>query len=129
MNDANTRIQTPLAKARGFGSAKSGVDHWIKQRLTALANIGLVTWFIYALISLPLNDYNVVYSWVQSPVNAVLLILLIISVFKHAVLGSEVIIEDYVHHKGFKFFKLVAIKFTYFALGVACIFSILKIAL
>lgn len=122
-------IQSPLARARGLGSAKDGTGHWIKQRLTAVANIFLVLWVIGSLVALPLGEYDTVTQWLAKPWNAILMILAVISVFTHAVLGSEVIIEDYVHHKGFKIFKLVAVKFVYFALAVACIFSILKIAL
>ena len=129
MADQHESIRTPLAKARNHGSAKSGTDHWIKQRITAISNIFLVLWVIYALMSLPLAQYDTVTQWLAQPWNAILMILAVISVFKHAVLGSEVIIEDYVHNKPFKIIKLLSVKFLYFALAVACIFSVLKIAL
>lgn len=125
----NERIQSPLAKAKGLGSAKDGTGHWIKQRLTAVSNIFLLLWVIGSLTALPLGEYDTMTQWLAKPWNAILMILAVISIFTHAVLGSEVIIEDYVHHKGFKLLKLVAVKFIYFALAVACIFSILKIAL
>lgn len=128
MSDRET-IQSPLAKARGLGSAKDGTAHWIKQRLTAVANVFLVLWVIGSLVALPLGEYDTVTQWLAKPWNAILMVLTVISVFTHAVLGSEVIIEDYVHNKPFKIFKLVAVKFVYFALAVACIFSILKVAL
>ena len=35
----NGDLRTPLARARGLGSAKSGVTHWWAQRLTAIALI------------------------------------------------------------------------------------------
>jgi len=57
------------------------------------------------------------------------MILAIISTFYHAMLGSQVVTEDYIHHEGFKMFKLIGQKLFFFGLGVACVFSILKIAL
>ena len=127
-NHKNESIRSPLAKARGLGSAKEGVEHWIRQRITAVANLFLVLWLCFSFLSLPLMNYDTVTQWLSAPHNAILMILAVISVFSHAVLGSEVIIEDYVHNKGFKIFKLLAVKFIYFGLGVACIFSILKIS-
>ena len=129
MAEKKGNIQSPLARARGLGSAKDGTGHWIKQRFTALANIFLVLWAVGALVTLPLQEYDTVTQWLSAPHNAILMILTVISVFTHAVLGSEVIIEDYVHYKPLKIFKLVAVKLVYFALAIACIFSILKIAL
>jgi len=43
-------LSTPLAKARGLGSAKSGTHHWIAQRLTAIALIPLSLWFVLSLV-------------------------------------------------------------------------------
>ena len=42
-------LRTPLARARGLGSAKEGVHHWWAQRLTAVALIPLVVWFAISL--------------------------------------------------------------------------------
>ena len=44
--------RTPLARARGLGSAKSGVGHWWAQRITAIALIPLVVWFAISLVML-----------------------------------------------------------------------------
>lgn len=128
-DEKNKTIQTDLGRAKGLGSAKDGTRHWMHQRLTALANIFLVLWLINSLIALPLTSHDIVTQWLAQPHNAILMILTVISVFTHAVLGSEVIIEDYVHYKPLKIFKLVALKLVYFALAIACVFSILKVAL
>ena len=40
---ADMSLRTPLAKVRGLGSAKEGTDHFWKQRVTAVANIFLVS--------------------------------------------------------------------------------------
>lgn len=125
----NTGMKAPLARARGLGSAGHGSDHWMKQRITAIANIPLVIWFVFSVVSLRGASHAEFTGWLAEPVNAVLAILFIVSTFYHAKLGAQVVTEDYIHHEGFKFVKLIGQKLFFFALGVACIFSILKIAL
>ena len=49
MND----LRTPLARAKGLGTAKEGVGHWWTQRLSSLLLIPLVLWFGFAVASLP----------------------------------------------------------------------------
>jgi succinate dehydrogenase / fumarate reductase membrane anchor subunit len=65
----------------------------------------------------------------SEPLNAICMILFVISSFYHAVLGSQVVIEDYIHHEGFKIFKLLGQRLLFFAMGVASIFSVLQVAL
>jgi succinate dehydrogenase / fumarate reductase membrane anchor subunit len=36
--------RTPLKRVRGMGSAKSGVEHWWRQRITAVVLVILVPW-------------------------------------------------------------------------------------
>lgn len=121
-------IKTPLARARGLGSARDGVEHWFQQRVTAIANIPLVIWFVYSVVDLAGADYATFTNWLQQPLNAILMILFIISTFYHAKLGTQVVVEDYIHDEGFKIVKLIGMKLFFFGIGVACIFSILKIA-
>jgi succinate dehydrogenase / fumarate reductase membrane anchor subunit len=89
----------PLAKARGLGSAKEGVHHWYAQRASALLLILLVGWLIYAGLALSGADYETARAFVAQPVNAAFLILLVVSLLYHAVLGLQVVIEDYVHSR------------------------------
>lgn len=88
----------PLARARGHGSAKEGVHHWYAQRASALLLILLVGWLVYASIVLAGSDYSAAREFVSRPVNAAFLSVLIISLLYHAVLGLQVVIEDYVHN-------------------------------
>ncbi|MBX2833901.1 MAG: succinate dehydrogenase, hydrophobic membrane anchor protein [Micavibrio sp.] len=125
----NEGMKTPLARARGLGAAGHGSDHWMKQRITAIANIPLVLWFVWNVVQYHNADYATFTAWLAQPVNAVLMILLVISIFYHAVLGLQVVIEDYIHCEAFKIFKLIGLKLFFGAIAIACIFSILKIAL
>ena len=43
-------MRTPLGKVRGLGSAKEGTDHFWRQRLTAVANVPLIIFFILFLV-------------------------------------------------------------------------------
>lgn len=121
-------MKSKMAQAKGLGASGEGTGNWMSIRITALANIPLVLWFVFSMAGLKGAFYAVFIAWVSSPLNAILLILLVISVFYHAVLGSREIVEDYIHHEGFKLFKIIATRLFFFALGIACIFSILKIA-
>jgi succinate dehydrogenase / fumarate reductase membrane anchor subunit len=91
-------MTNPLARARGHGSAKGGVHHWLAQRVTAVFLVFLAAWLAYAVFALAGADYTAARAFVASPLNAALLILLVISMLYHAMLGLQVVIEDYVHH-------------------------------
>lgn len=121
-------LKTPLSRARGLGSARDGVSHWMHQRVTAVANIPLVLWFVWSIVHLKGASHIEFTTWLAQPLNAILMILLVLSVFYHAALGTQVIAEDYIHHEGLKIIKLIGIKLFFIVTGVACIFSILKIA-
>ncbi|HEX6145001.1 MAG TPA: succinate dehydrogenase, hydrophobic membrane anchor protein [Geminicoccaceae bacterium] len=121
-------LQTAIGKVRGLGSARDGTDHWKMQRLTALSNLLLVTWLVFSLASLDGTDYLTVRAWLASPIAAILMILLVISVFYHARLGLQVVVEDYVHHEGARIASLAAIQLLTFGLGIACIVAILMVA-
>lgn len=118
---------TGIGRVRGLGSAKSGAHHWWLQRVTAAANILLLSWFVVSIFRLPAHDYKTVVEWLRGPLVAVPLILLAINVFWHLRLGLQVVLEDYEKDET-KILGLIFINF--FAVGGAAlaIFSILKIA-
>ena len=120
-------LRTPLARARGLGSAHSGVHHWWAQRLTAIALIPLVVWFAISLVMMSGAEYEVVRAWIGSPIVMVLLILTIAVGLHHAQLGIQVVIEDYVHSDGWKLALIVAVRFLAVFFGLAAIVAILRI--
>ncbi len=121
-------LRTPLGRVRGLGSAKSGTHHFWMQRVTAVALIPLTLWFIYAVMSLLGADHATVSAWMQSPVNAVLMVLLIVATFHHMQLGLQVVIEDYIHGEGIKIASLMIMKGGSLVLGIAATFAVLKVA-
>ena len=122
-------LRTPLARVRGLGSAKEGTAHWWAQRLTAIALVPLLLWFVVSLIVMTGAEHRATTEWLQNPVSAVLMLLLILAGFHHAQLGMQVVIEDYVGSEWLKLTLVTAVKFAAVALGLWAAFSVLKIAL
>jgi succinate dehydrogenase / fumarate reductase membrane anchor subunit len=130
---ANDKIakdfQNPLKRARGLGSAQSGVGHWWTQRLTAAALVVLVLWFVATVLCLLHADYATAHASIAKPWNAILLIAFIITVFWHAALGLQVVIEDYVHTRWKEVTSIVVIKFLAVLGALAGVLAVLRIAL
>lgn len=122
-------LRTPLARARGLGSAKSGTHHWIAQRLTAIALIPLSLWFVFSLVCMTDMNYQEAIDWIRSPMVAILLLFFIIALFHHAQLGVQVVIEDYIECKVMKITGLVVLKLISFFAGLAAATAVLKIYL
>jgi len=122
-------LKGPLARAKGLGSAGEGSEHWFMQRVTAISNLILMIWLLSSVVTnIAGADHAEFTAWLSMPINAILMILSVISIFYHAALGCQVIAEDYIHNEALKFIKLIGIKLFFFGTAVACIFSILKIA-
>ncbi|MCH4152935.1 MAG: succinate dehydrogenase, hydrophobic membrane anchor protein [Sphingobium sp.] len=119
---------TSIGRVRGLGSAKSGTHHWIVQRFTAVGNLLLVLWFMVSLLHLSGLDHDSVVGWLKQPLAAVPMMLMLANVFWHLRLGLQIVIEDYVHDDGLKFFAVLALNF--YAIGGAAlgIFAVAKIA-
>jgi succinate dehydrogenase / fumarate reductase membrane anchor subunit len=121
-------LRNPLATAKGLGSAKTGTSHWWAQRVSALALIPLSLWFAVSVLQLVHADYVVVISWLHAPWTAVLLSLFLFTVFYHAYLGVQVVVEDYVHVEWLKITLLLVIKFICILSAAAGVFTALRIA-
>ena len=111
-----------------LGSAKTGVQHWWTQRATAVALIPLTLWFVTALVGLAGRGHAALIAWLESPLVAVLTILLLIALFQHVALGLQVVIEDYVHPPSRKLAALLAVRLACLAFAVAGAFAVLRIA-
>lgn len=124
----NRPMRSPLGRVRGLGAAKEGVGHWWAQRVTAVALVPLILWFVVSLIALIGADHASFIAWVRQPLNAILLTVLLVAGFHHLQLGLQVVIEDYVHHEAARIASIIAVKFIVVLLGLGGIFSVLKIA-
>jgi succinate dehydrogenase / fumarate reductase membrane anchor subunit len=128
MAGSQKTLRSHLGRARGLGSAHEGLHHWWAQRLTALALIPLSLWFVASVVCLAGADYAAVSQWLSQPFTVGALSLTILAVFYHAVLGIQVVIEDYIHTKLVKMTLLILLQFAGFGFAAAAIVSLLMIA-
>ena len=124
-----TDMRTPRHRARGLGVARSGTVHFWVQRVTAIANIPLTLLLLALLIALIGSDYGVARAYFANPFIAIILILLVISGALHMRLGMQVIIEDYIHSPPAKMIFLAGNVLFSAAIGVACIYTVLRTSL
>jgi len=129
MSLADKPLKSELARARGLGSAKEGVQHWWMQRLTGLALIPLGLWFVAGLIAHLGLDRAAAAAWLRQPVVLGLTALLIVALFHHAQLGLQVVIEDYVGHEGARLVAVILVKTAAIVLATAALVALLSIAI
>jgi succinate dehydrogenase / fumarate reductase membrane anchor subunit len=119
--------RTPLARAKGLGSAKSGTGHWWMQRVTAVALVPLSFWLIKFLGLSLTAPYQQTVDWLTSPVNTICILAWIIAVFYHAALGLQVVIEDYVAAEGIKIVSIWAANLAFLFLAMAALLAVFRI--
>ncbi|MCX2695222.1 MULTISPECIES: succinate dehydrogenase, hydrophobic membrane anchor protein [Ochrobactrum] len=124
MND----MRTPLGKVRGLGSAKEGTGHFWFQRMSAVALVPLVLFFIGLVISLHGASYAEVKAALAHPFTALVMALFVLTGVYHMRLGMQVIIEDYIHGEGMKVLLVMLNTFFTVVVGVACVYAILKLS-
>jgi succinate dehydrogenase / fumarate reductase membrane anchor subunit len=121
-------LVTPLSRVLGLGSAKEGVEHWWRQRLTAVALLLLGPWLAISLAGLDDFTHPTVVAWMGGPVTAILLLLTVLALVYHSLLGVQVVIEDYVHGAA-KMVGLVLNTFLHIGMAAAGVFAVFKVAL
>jgi succinate dehydrogenase / fumarate reductase membrane anchor subunit len=122
-------LRTPLARARGLGSAKGGTHHFWLQRLTAIALVPLTIWFAMSVASLATVGLPAVVAWMKSPLSALLMLSFLLAGFWHMKLGLQVVIEDYVHSEWRKVTCLILNNLVSMFLALAATLAVLKMLL
>ena len=113
-------LRNPLSKAKGLGSAKDGTGHWWSQRLTAVALALLTPWFVFFTVGLLGAGQDAVRSAIAE------LAAFVLSLFWHARLGLQVVVEDYIHGAA-EIALQVAIKLIYALAAIAALLAIGRI--
>lgn len=121
--------RTGIGRLRAQGSARSGAEHWRRQRLTAIANLPLVIWLAVSAVSLSGAGYEEARAWLGGLFNATMMVLLVVSLFWHARLGIQVVLEDYVPAPGARLAALVGLDLLTIALAASCLVAVLKVSL
>lgn len=119
-------LRNPLSTAKGLGSAKDGTGHWWNQRLTAIALALLTPWFVFLSVGLLGAGQDQVRSAIAQPMTATLLSAFVLSLFWHARLGLQVVVEDYVHGAAEVVLQII-IKFVYALAAIAALLAIGRI--
>jgi succinate dehydrogenase / fumarate reductase membrane anchor subunit len=125
----NAPLRTPMKIARGLGSAREGSQHFMVQRITAVALLGLGLWFVWIALEMLHLDYAASRALIAQPWNALLMISFAIASFWHAQLGLQVVIEDYVHQRALELTLQIAVKFLCFLGAAASVLAVVRIAL
>ena len=121
------QIETPLKRARGFGSGKTGTGHFWQQRVTGVAALLLSLVYVALLIKLQGDDYPTVLATLGNPIVAVLMLAFLgVSVW-HMKIGMQVIIEDYVNQPLLRVLALMANSFFSALVGIASAVALIKI--
>ncbi len=119
--------QSPLAKVRGLGSAKSGTGHWWMQRVTALALVPLTYWLLVYLGMSLTSPYQQTLAWLAQPLHAVAVWSWVLLACYHAALGLQVVIEDYVAAEGLKIIAVWLVNLAFLFLALAASVALLRI--
>lgn len=121
-------MRTPLGKVRGLGSAKEGTGHFWLQRVSGVALVPLVVFFVGLLVCLNGASYADVRAALANPLISVIMALFIITGIYHMRLGMQVVVEDYIHSEGLKIVLLMLNTFFSVSIGIASLFAILKLS-
>ncbi len=128
MHNSESSLRSNTKRVRGLGSSHHGTGHWWLQRLTAGAMIPLSVWFIIQLVTHLIGaDAAAISAWLKNPLVAMALLIFVVSMFTHARLGVQVIIEDYVHCETKKIALLLFTNATVLVAGLACVFAIVRL--
>lgn len=104
----------------------SGRTHWLIQRITAILLIPL-TYPLVRFLSLYSNaPYEQTVAWIKSPINLIYLMLWVFTVFYHAALGLQVVIEDYVGNRTLQSTLVKLINWSYLGLGLVALVFIYR---
>lgn len=122
-------MRSPLSKARGLGSAKTGTGHWWLQRVSAVLLVPLSYWLVTLMSLCQRAPYEQTVAWLKSPVNSTAISAWVIIAFYHAAIGLQVVIEDYVSHEGRKILFIWLANAVFFVLALSAALSIIRILL
>ncbi|WP_168464495.1 succinate dehydrogenase, hydrophobic membrane anchor protein [Wolbachia endosymbiont of Ctenocephalides felis wCfeT] len=114
-----------------MSQSENSVHHWWNQRVSAVILLLLLPWFIYSFSyafynnsSLPFNEKLL--QVIHYPLELLFFVVLLFCVFWHAVLGMQVVCEDYIHNIPLRVFTITLIKYfsyiTYITLAFTLFF-------
>ncbi len=121
-------LRSKLKRVKGLGSAHHGAQHWWLERVTSVALVPLSLWFVSSLVTGMLSPNVVkVATWFASPVNAIMMVMLLMTMFVHTRMGVQVVIEDYIKCPFKKYSLLLLNTFICYLFAALSILAVLKL--
>jgi succinate dehydrogenase / fumarate reductase membrane anchor subunit len=121
-------LETPLHRVQGLGSAHSGVGHFWRERVTAVALIPLTGWLVVSAVRMVGATEAEAAGFFQRPWNAMLMGLFVIVTCVHMMLGLQVVIDDYVHHPGQRIVLLLLNRAFVWLVGAGSLIALLRLS-
>jgi len=121
-------MRSQLGRVRGLGAARGGTAQWWAERLTSVALVPLTLWFVLAAMHLSGLPRAGVAHWAANPINAALLVALVITTFHHMQLGLQVVVDDYIHTESVRLSVILLVKGASALLGLIALVAVLKLA-
>ncbi|QOD38702.1 succinate dehydrogenase, hydrophobic membrane anchor protein [Candidatus Wolbachia massiliensis] len=107
----------------------NSVHHWWVQRVSALILLLLFPWFIYSFSNVfyadSLLSFNEkLFQAINHPLELIFFVILLFFIFWHAVLGIQVVCEDYIHSVPLRVFTITCIKYLSGVTYIVFIFTV-----
>ena len=126
MTTERKSFRTPFGRAVNSGAAHVGTDEALRIKLTSVALIPLTITFVWILLTLLSKDYNAVRVELGEPLPALLILLFAAVGIFHMQVGMRSVIADYAQGAT-REWCMIANALICLALGVACVYAILRI--
>ncbi len=129
MAKSSAPVRPSMSRVRFLGSARSGTAEAWNLRVTSVLLVPLSIAFIAIVLSLFGKDHAAVRAELGHPLQALLLLLFILSGVFHMKLGMQSIIDDYVHGAHLKEWALIGNLIFSACIGLSCVFAVLKLSI
>ena len=90
---------TAADPTRSSAPEKHGTGHFIAERVTSIALLVLMPWFLTSVALLD-GGYDSALAWIGKPLNAIGVGLFLLISLYHMRLGLQVVVEDYIAEPG-----------------------------
>ncbi|MBB4198456.1 succinate dehydrogenase, hydrophobic membrane anchor protein [Rhodoblastus sphagnicola] len=121
-------VQTPRARVKYLGVARSGTETLWAIRLTSFALLPLTIAFVVIVAMLGKADLASARALLGAPLVAILMILFVLASVWHMAEGMRSVIADYIRHQHMRELALMA-NFCFAAgVGLVCVFAVLRLS-
>lgn len=121
------KYRSPTAQVKGLGASKHGFSHWWAQRLSAVLLMPTGLFVLFGLAQLETVSPQQMVIWLQSPLNAMFILVFIMTATYHAALGLQVVLEDYIHNHFWQLLLRYFVKLLMLLMTLLAVYSIIKV--